>query len=80
MKENDFDKLGFYMLAVLYLTFALVSFISAPIVTKLGDKLSLAIGAFCYVAYLGAFILPLKRSELKDNETLQNMYNFIIVL
>jgi hypothetical protein len=58
------------MLAVLYLTFALVSFVSAPIVLKLGDKLSLAIGALCYVAYLGAFILPLKRSEHKDSKTL----------
>jgi len=33
----------------------------------------------CYVTYLGAYILPLKRTEYPDNETLQGMYWFIYV-
>ena len=46
---------------------------------KLGDRFSLVLGSLCYVTFLGAFILPLKRAEYPDNETLQNMYWFIYI-
>jgi fluoride ion exporter CrcB/FEX len=67
LEDNDFGKLGFYALAVLYCTFGCFSFLSAPIVTYLGNKLSLFIGAMCYVVYNAIFILPLMRSQHPDN-------------
>ena len=39
----------------------------------------MTIGALFYMLYLAIYILPLERSEHKDNETLQNLYWFIYV-
>lgn len=63
MYDNDFGKLGFYSLGLLYTTFALVSFVSMSIVKKLGARLSLTIGSFCYVFYVSSFMLPAYKTE-----------------
>jgi hypothetical protein len=70
LKDNDFGNLGFYSLGVLYFVFGCSSFITAPIVRKLGDKKALSIGAICYAFYTGSFIIPLMRSEYPENEML----------
>ena len=70
LKDNDFGNLGFYSLGVLYFVFGCSSFITAPIVRKLGDKCTLSVGALCYAFYTGSFIVPLMRTQYPENETL----------
>jgi hypothetical protein len=61
--DNNFGNLGFYSLGLLYCTFGLCCFFSLPIVKKLGSKVSLIFGAFCYTFYVASFILPAFRSQ-----------------
>jgi hypothetical protein len=58
--DAHFGSLGFYSLGVLYVVFGCSSFLAAPLVTFLGDKWSLTLGALCYTTYVGATILPLE--------------------
>jgi len=62
-----------------YVFFAAFSFPAASIVERLGEKCAMTVGGLCYVLYCAAFILPLKRTENPENETLQNMYWHIYV-
>jgi Ion channel regulatory protein UNC-93 len=61
--DNNFGKLGFYSLAVVYFTFGLFSIFSLPLVNYLGAKISLVLGSACYVFYVGSFIFPALRTE-----------------
>ena len=70
LNDNNFGKLGFYSLGVIYVAFAAFSFISPAIVKKLGDKCSFVTGALCYSGYTASFILPLKRSEFPEDKVL----------
>lgn len=59
MKDNGFDNLGYYSLALLYFCFSICSFFATAIVNKIANiKLSLAIGALCYSFWVLCFILP----------------------
>ena len=77
MEDNHFGKLGYYSLAVHYFFFGICSFISAPIVTKLGPRLSMLFGATTYSIFIAAFILPIERNDHPDNKTLEGMKGFI---
>ena len=70
LEDNEFGKLGFYSLGVIYVFFAGFSFNAATIVGKLGDKCSLIVGGLCYVAYGAAFNLPAMRIVQSSNQTL----------
>jgi len=70
LEDNKFGNLGFYTIAIIYFFFGSFSFIAAGIVRKLGDKWAMTVGGLCYVLYCAAFILPLKRTEYPENETL----------
>merc|ERR1711957_262249 len=63
LKDNHFGQLGFYALGVLYGSFGISSFFSAPLVHYLGHKKSLILGSLCYAIYIAGFILPLERSQ-----------------
>jgi MFS family permease len=80
MKDNNFGNLGYYSLAVHYFFFGICSFISAPVVMKLGPRLSMLFGAMTYSIFIAAFILPIERNDHPDNQTLQGMKTFIYCL
>jgi MFS family permease len=77
MKDSNFGNLGFYTLGIMYATFGICSFVSAPIVRKLGVKWCIVLGCMTHVLQTGSQILPLERAEHPTNQTLQNMYGFI---
>ena len=54
--------------------FGVSSFLAAPIVTCLGDKWSLTLGALCLGTYVGATILPLEMQENPDDKSLQKLH------
>merc|ERR1711957_699616 len=62
MLDSNYKTLGFNAMATCYITFGILSFVSAPIVTKIGDKWSLFVGTICLGVYSGVFILPLELS------------------
>ena len=68
LQDNDFGNLGFYSLALLYCVFGFSSFLSTPIVKKLGVKISLVLGALCYSLYVASFVLPAFRSQNPDSD------------
>jgi len=80
LKINDFDGLGFYTLAVLYLVFSFCSFFSTAIVNKLGFKASLVIGGFCYFFWVFCFLAPCFKSEYPDSNIFLFNRNFITFL
>jgi MFS family permease len=53
------------------------SFFSKPIVDKLGNRYSLALGCFFEAFHLFALVIPALRKEQPLNDSLQNMYGFI---
>jgi MFS family permease len=67
LKDDHFGQLGFYSLGVHYACFGIFSFMSAPIVNKLGEKYSLMIGCSTYILYIGAFIPPCEWHEHPDD-------------
>lgn len=80
LEDNNFGKLGFYSLAILYCVFGFCCFISLPIVKKLGARISLVIGAFCYTFYVSSFILPAFKSQLPDSQSWLLNRTFILSL
>lgn len=69
LEDNNFGKLGFYSLGLLYCVFGISCFVSLPIVKKLGARNSQTLGAFCFTFYVAAFVLPAFRSENPNSES-----------
>ena len=67
MKDDGFDNLGFYSMAVLYFVFAFSSFFSTAIVNKIGTKTALVGGALCYFCWVFCFLCPAFYSEFPDS-------------
>ena len=59
------------------MTFGIFSFLAAPIVHKLGDKLSLVMGSLTYTFYVGCMILPVYSSENAESPNWENLHGFI---
>ena len=68
LKDDGFDGLGFYTMAMLYFVFAFCSFISAAIVNKIGIKISLLIGGLCYFFWVFCFLAPAYKSVYPDSD------------
>jgi MFS family permease len=68
LKDNDFGELGFYSLAVLYMSFGVSSFFAAPIVKRCGERTSLVVASLAYILFTAVFILPALRSENPDRD------------
>ena len=66
MKEDGFDKFGFYSMSLLYLAFAIGSFFSTAIVNKIGIKYSLFTGGLCYFFRVFCFLFPAYYHEYPD--------------
>jgi hypothetical protein len=49
------------------------SFLSAPIVRKLGSRISLSVGSFCFGLRICSFLLPIYFAENKELECPQNL-------
>ena len=80
LEDNDFGNLGFYSLGVLYIAFAVCSFISSKVVAKCGEKLALVGGSLTYSLYIATFILSSYRGENPDLDAWYLNKTFIIVL
>ena len=80
LAENDFGKLGFYSLGVIYIVFAMCCFFATVIVKKCGAKLSLFGGSLCYSFYTSAFILSSFRTYHLDSDAWYLNKTFIIFL
>ena len=78
--DNGFGNLGFYSVGVLFIAFAVFSFISSNVVAKCGDRLALVGGSLTFSLYAATFILS---SYYGDNPDLHAWYlnkTFIIVI
>jgi hypothetical protein len=58
MADDDMGNLGFYSMACMYLVYAILSFISTPLVNKLGIRASLVIGSLSYFFWVLCFLFP----------------------
>jgi len=67
MRDNGFGDLGFYTLGLMFFFMGLFSFLSAPIIHKLGEKGAFSLSTFCYGASGLTFLIPIYRSERPDN-------------
>ena len=57
LQQDGLNNLGFHSLAVLYFFFGFCSLFASTVVTKLGTRYSMVLGALCYALYVGTFIL-----------------------
>ncbi len=79
--ENDgFAGLGFYTMATLYFVFAFASFFSTTIVNKIGVKISLIIGSFCYFLWVFCFLAPAFKDENRESDLFLFNKGFITFL
>jgi len=62
LSDNDFGKLGFYSLGLLYFVNGISALLVLPLVNKFGSRKATLIGAFCLTNYVASFILPAFRS------------------
>ena len=70
--------MGFYSLAIRYGAAGVVNFLSAPILSKFGEKGCLIAGGAGYVIFLASYALPLLRNENPDSEWLQDSYGLCV--
>ncbi len=80
LQDNEFGKLGFYSLGVLFISFALFSFISSNVVAKCGKRLALVGGGLTHSLYNATFILSSYRGENPDQHAWYLNKTFIIIL
>jgi MFS family permease len=73
MKQEHYDKLGFYSLASCFISLGTCSLFSGVLVLKLGDRLSMFLGVLCQAIYIASFILPLELREDPENDWLSNV-------
>ena len=80
MADESYNNLGFYALAIMYITFGSCSFFAGIWVLKLGDKLSMFLGAICQAIYISSFILPLERIQHPDGALYSNTWVCYVVV
>lgn len=66
MEENGYDKLGFYILAVLYFFMGVGSLMSTAIINKFGTRFCLIIGGFGIVSWILSSLLAVFDKDLLD--------------
>ena len=78
LDDLGFGSMGFYSLAVLYMTFSFSSFVATPIVNKCGERFSMVLGSMNYTLYTASFILASAPSQFPEKAELWYMNgNFI---
>jgi hypothetical protein len=80
LNDGGFGQLGFYSLGLMYGVFGILSFFSAPIIRKLGDKWSIVISCFICVIGTVAQLLAVLRGNYPDSKIWINLYWPIYVL
>ena len=64
MDEQNYTNLGLFSLASLYGSFAISSlFLSSPFVMGYGAKVSIIVGAICYMLWVACGIIPISVSS-----------------
>ena len=77
MDEAGFGHLGYYSSALYWMSFGIFSFMAAPIVHRLGMKMSLVMGSVTYTFYVGCMILPVLASEAGEDSAWDNLHGFV---
>ena len=80
LKNLGFDNLGFISLALLYLTFAICSFLSSKVVNSWGERISMFVGSACYTLYIASFLLPSASVRYPDSSLFLLNSTFIKVV
>lgn len=63
MSNDDYDQLGYFSLALLYLTLGFGCLIATAIMGKIGVKKSLMLGSFCDTMWILCSLPPAFKSE-----------------
>ena len=63
LKENGYEKLGFYSLGVLYICLSVFSLFASSVVYRLGPKISMMCAALCYSAWVFSLSLTTSANE-----------------
>ena len=74
---NNYGNLGFYTLWAIYLSCAVFSFISTPIISKLGPRKSIQIGSFWYFVWVVSGLLPV---VLESTSTIKIIIYVVMML
>jgi len=56
LSDEGFGNLGFYSLALLYVVVSISVFFSPVIVPRTGERISMWIGAICYIGYIASLV------------------------
>jgi MFS family permease len=68
MEENNFEQLGFYILAVLYFFMGIGSLMSTAVINKFGTRFCLMTGGFGIVVWILSTLLAVYREELIEKD------------
>lgn len=63
MRDDGFERLGFYSVAIVNLVLSFASFLSTAIVNKIGIKLAFILGSLCYFFWILCFLFPANYSQ-----------------
>lgn len=77
LDKNGFGNLGFHSLALIYLSWGLVSLISANIVRKIGLRRSLVSGAVSNTILTLTYLLPICKSTFPNSDSIFTDSTFI---
>ena len=69
MEQDNFDQLGYYILAVLYFFTGMGSLMSTAAINRLGTKGCLVLGGFGNVIWIASTILPAYEAQLIADDT-----------
>jgi hypothetical protein len=67
LEDDDLGKLGFWSIAVLYLSVAIGSFVSTPITKKLGDVKAMALGSLMNTPWILSLALAGLRGDFEGD-------------
>ena len=63
LADSGFGNLGFFAEGLMFLTFGLLSFVSAPQIDYLGYKGCLVLGSFTYCVYISTQMTAVLRED-----------------
>ena len=78
MGNDGYDQLGFFSLALLYLTLGIGCLVATAIMGKIGVKKSLMLGSFCDTMWILCSIPPALKTQYPDSDSFFFTDGFII--
>ena len=78
LEQDGLKNLGFYILAVLFLSIAISAPVTTALLKRLGLKKSLVLGGFGYVSLIFAMIFPAVKYDRPDSDSFVTDEGFIV--